>query len=192
MDNIKLSGNISDLSEHLVEYMSRNDVEILIDYIDEYSFLLSDDEYFHSDYTTPSEKQLNHFDLTGGVGNSIYHLNIKKTTLALLCLALDIYLTRGFATFISTIVFGSPEVIKLDDKEKCFILRLKLNKNSISRDDELFNFQEKCLFRELRCKHRDEDDNCQLSENRTEEIVEDLLLKRVVHLSNDGIYYTKF
>lgn len=83
------------------------------------------DEYFREEISIPHNDENNNRDvLNFMLLNCRYHISIKYTTIALLCLIFDITISKGFATFLLPLLGIKYGKEKLDGMERCIAYKL--------------------------------------------------------------------
>ena len=102
-----------------------------------------------------------------------YFLNVRKTTIALLGLVLDIAYTRGFASFVLQ-MFGvtADKIRKLSADEKQILLWINAGKISIDRETSEYIYA---------------DENCGFSSDQIRKIIDKLAEDEVVRNSGDTV-----
>ena len=130
-DKIGTAETIEDSMDENVTYNKAN-ADFLFGMIYDNRELLSDDEFFIESLADSRKDEKNNSDSTAILGlmfdHQKYHINIKYTTLALICLLFDIVISKGFASFLFGALGLDYSIVKLDGMEKCIAYKLKEKK----------------------------------------------------------------
>lgn len=119
------------------------------------------------------------------VPRSSYYINLKKTTLALLGLLLDVYFTKGFTSFLLSL-FGvtADSFQRLSDVEKCVLLFLRSPFVKMDRRDPASS-PVNCIRPAAACPHRTRD-LCMLPAELAAQTIASLQARGIVKRAGDG------
>lgn len=172
-----------------VTYNKAN-ADLLFSIIHKNKMLLSNDECFVEDISDSFEDKNKSSDDTAMLGLMLahqkYHINIKYTTLALICLIFDIAVSQGFASFLLPILGVDYSLVKLDDMEKCIAYKLKEEK-ALSSDELKHSCQCNFVHYNLKCGKLNDDGTCNnwVDSEMIDETLESMINKKVIKLKGD-------
>ncbi len=181
-------GTANAIEEKLSNSLTINkaNADLLFSELCNHKELLSDDENLVKRSISLSNNNDGEIIYQMMINNNEYFINIKYTTLALVCLLFDITITQGFAAFLFGLLGMDYSLVKLNGMEKCITYKLKEHK-LLSLDDlkqscqcNFTNFSSKCgnLNKDGQCTKWNEG-------NLIEETIESLVNKKVVKLKGD-------
>lgn len=105
-----------------------------------------------------------------------YYINIKKTTVIIIALILDITITKGASSaLINMHGISGPCVVKLNERngEKCIVKETVFSKNRIGSVDVLQKFKGECCNCDMDCKYN-KGDQCGCTKEDVREIYNNL------------------
>jgi len=180
MDFIHIEGSETEVIHTLSEFMNEGSVLLLIRSMPLYSTLLDDCETFKRADNQPSEN-----DMGLIVPKSNYFVNMKKTTIALVGLLLDVRFTMGFSSFVLSHFGIQAEAIrKLSPVEKCVLLHIKASSIRTSEGTCYINSPTLCIQKGFDCEHRSTSINCEITNESLEHVLKALIEKDVISISN--------
>ncbi|MCR5294003.1 MAG: hypothetical protein K6E30_02355 [Lachnospiraceae bacterium] len=136
-DFISFEGSSKELDGFLGEYFPADQIKLVRKTMPSLVTALNKDETI---------KKVQKKDDAGGLGLIIfddYFINVRKTTLALFALVMDIAYTKGFATFIFA-AFGitAEKIRKLDYDEKQILLLINAEKILIDTEKDEYEIND--------------------------------------------------
>ena len=143
-DYLKKSGTAEVIENDIAEKITYNEenAKLLFSIIKNNKDLLLDgqDEYFKEEISFPNNDGNNNRDVMNFMLlDCKYHINIKYTTFALLCLIYNIAMSEDFASFLphilSTMSVIDSKTVRLDGMEKCVAYKLLKEKNGLSLNE---------------------------------------------------------
>lgn len=145
------------------------------------------DEYFREEISIPHNDENNNRDvLNFMLLNCRYHISIKYTTIALLCLIFDIKTANGFASFLFSTFGIPPRLIKLDGMERCIAYKLLKEKSGFSLNE--LQKLHKCDFTSYNsnCGNLDKKETCKTwKSKKIAEALKTLTNKNVIEKRGD-------
>lgn len=187
---LKIDGSLEEIKKIIFPAIvdSRANSDVLFSIIKKYPNLLSEDETFEEicQVAGPGYGYVGFLTL-----NAKYHINVKYTTLAFLCLLFDIQFSEGLASFLYNFFGFNYSVVKLEDFEKCIAFKIHSEKKiSAEALTDLVQCQYK-YYRE-KCGMCSEDGECRRWDSSNIQKVLDILLRKKVINYNQGYYESVF
>lgn len=185
MERIVVRGDEKEIIAELSKYIDPGDVRIVVRSLPVFSELIDDDEVLEISKETQEQGSSMGFV----VPKTNYYINLKKTTIALIGLLLDIGFAEGFAAFILGIFGVSADVIrKLSDTEKCVLFLVKADavlvkagKYELKESAICINYARECGCRQY--------DKCSLFEDVLTDTVRKLLEKNIIKQNGNLLVY---
>lgn len=185
MEHINIQGNENIIIHELSKYMNQGGAKIFIQFLSSYINVLDNDEIFE----IKKEMQQQENNLGFMIPNTNYYINVKKTTIALIGLLLDIQFTKGFTSFIlETFGITADTIRKLSEIEKCVLLLIKTEsviidegKYALSDTSNCMNFSLKCTY----CQY----DKCHLTKEALNNTIQNLLDAKVIIRNGNSLVY---
>lgn len=152
------------------------DAKHIADFLENNKKLLSEDEFITAEIRTQKLPD-------GYVGlltpDYQYSINIKRTTIIIVALLLDLKFTSGFAsTFMTLTGLSNQSVKKLQKSHKCLVAEISLKKGC--RQDELDFENKECVWNNLECDYRKDGIYCGRSKQVIKSNISDLLKSGVI------------
>ncbi len=180
MDFIKIQGNEQAVINEFSHYMNQGGAKSMVRCLPLFSNILDADETFQKRISSPQTPA----GYMGWMSMHIdYFINIKKTTIALLGLILDIKFTQGFASFVLD-RFGitADSIRKLSLKEKCVLLLIRARAVMCEEDGCEWAGEPVCMNESVDCSCRQEN-HCSLSKKELDEGIKTLMEHGVIKKS---------
>lgn len=188
-DCFEKTGTEDEIENSMVENIVCNkaNAALLVNIIHNNEALLSDNEGFIKKTSYPLENRNSDTGVFGFMFfHQTYHINIKYTTLALICLIFDITMSQGLASFLLAIFGVDYSIVKLNDMEKCIAYKLKESR-ALSLDE----LKNSCIcnftHNNSKCGNLNDDGKCNKWSNSEmiDKTLESLLSKKVIKLKGD-------
>ncbi len=188
-DYFEKTGTEDEIENSMVENIACNkaNAALLVSIIHNNEGLLSDDECFIKKTSYPLEDKSSDTGVFGFMFfHQTYHINIKYTTLALICLIFDITMSQGIASFLLAIFGVDYSLVKLTDMEKCIAYKLKE-----ARALSLTELKNSCkcsfTYNNSKCGNLNDDGNCNKwsDSEMIDKAVESLISKKVIKLKGN-------
>ena len=160
------------------------EAEVLLDFIHSNPFLLNENECIEIEErnTYPQNQKMMGLVLC----DSSYYINLKKTTIILAALLLDIRLTEGLAaTVLAVFGFSTNCICSINERtgEKCVLVETLRRENKIGDPAILSKHNGKCCNPCSSCEYREEtnleDSKCTCTEDNVIQIYEELCKKNI-------------
>lgn len=181
---ISISGNEKSTISTLTKYMSTTSVEVFLANLHKYKNLFEPDEYYSINHIKDeSSADIKHFM----VNNSNYYINLKATTVALVCLLLDIKITNGFASFLFAATGLNFALVKLAKIEKCVLIRakkLKTKRFTIASVENSIYSTDMCVLCEYFANNK-----CCIDPNYLQQLLDSLVDKKILSLRDQSYTY---
>ena len=106
-----------------------------------------------------------------------YYINMRLSTLWILCVLLDINITKGWAVALGSMGGKLKQIVyKINEEnaEKCVLLEL------IRSDEGTFESKKECFNNHFRCKYRDDCGMCIIEEKDILLIIQSLIDKGII------------
>ena len=184
-DKIGTAETIEDCLDESVTY-NRVNADLLFSVMHDNRELLSGDEFLIDMFAALAKDGKDNNDSTAILGlmfnHQKYHINVKYTTLALICLLFDIVISKGFAAFLFGMFGLDYSIVKLDEMEKCIAYKLK-EKKALTLDELKESFQCTFLHNNSKCGKLNDDGTCtiwgkdQIIDNALESMIEKKIIK---------------
>lgn len=189
-DYLKKSGTAEVIENDIAEKITYNEenAKLLFSIIKNNKDLLDgQDEYFREEISIPHNDENNSRDVMNFTFfDYTYHISIRQTTIALVCLIFDIAIADGFASFFFNMFGVPPYLIKLDRMERCVAYKLWKEKRGLSLN-ELQKLR-KCDFTSYNsnCGNLDKNETCKTWKNKKiAEALKTLTNKNVIEKRED-------
>ncbi len=181
-------GTAETIEDRLYESVTYNKVnaDLLFSIIHDNRELLSGDEFLIDRFVDINKDGKDKKDSAAILGLMIvhqkYHINVKYTTLALICLLFDIVISKGFASFLFGMFGLDYSIVKLDKMEKCIAYKLK-EKKALSLDELKESCQCTFTYNNSKCGKLNDDGTCtiwgkdQIIDNALESMIEKKIIK---------------
>lgn len=172
--NVKKDGcDFKELENVLSQYIEKDQVETFVKKICRSGYR-NQEEYFYVEQCIP-EVPKGTFSLL--VMSKKYYINMKLTTLWVLCVLLDIEITKGMAVALGGMTGILKQVvykISEENAEKCVLLEI------IRKNMETLKASKECINNHLECKYRDACDMCTIKEDDICSILQSLTNKGII------------
>lgn len=160
------------------------EAEALLDFIHSNPFLLNENEYIEIEENNTYSQNQNMMGLV--LCDSSYYISLKKATIILAALLLDIHLTEGLAaTALSLFGFSTNCICSIDERtgEKCILVETLMRENKIGDPAILSEYNGKCCNPCSSCEYREkinlEESKCTCTEDNVIQIYEELCKKNI-------------
>lgn len=123
----------------------------IFDYLDNHQDILGDDESFESNKANPCEEE-NSINLL--FSESGYYINVRRTTIAILAVVLDCFLTKGMSS--AALALAGVElqaIMKLKEEKLCLVKEMIHNRNDLHDCDSLSRFGLECINNDIPCRY---------------------------------------
>ena len=176
MDRIEINGNSNDVIVELLNYMNKNDAIKFLKEIHNYTYLFNQGESF-------KKEKINENDDYGWFSSGWnYYINIKKTTMLIIGLILDILFTKGFTSLFLN--FNGIDIIplqKLKSYEKCILKEIVLSKGKLSSPDDFLDKDRICVNNDItQCCYRKYNSECALNKETLNFNIDSLISKKIL------------
>lgn len=185
MERIVVRGDEKEIIAELSKYIDPGDVRMVVRSLPVFGELIEDDETLEISKGTQEQGSSMGFV----VPKTNYYINLRKTTIALIGLLLDIGFAEGFAAFIFGIFGVSADVIrKLSDTEKCVLFLVKADAVLTREGKHMLRDSLPCInyARECDCRQYDK---CGLSEDMLTVTLQKLLEKNIIKQKGNLLVY---
>ncbi|WP_070001011.1 hypothetical protein [Cellulosilyticum sp. I15G10I2] len=182
------NGNKIDVMRELADFTNSG---LLVDKT--FDFILKHKEILESEESIMLEKKvpkircgefMNYVSL-----DAKYSINIRKSLIILVMLLLDASLTKGAVTTLAGMAGKiSQTFYMIDDKERCLLLDLLINKKSTI--DVLMHHETECVQNDIKCPYRDRY-ICKRGELQVQNLVNELVEKQII-VNKSGRYSLAF
>lgn len=188
-DKIGTAETIEDCMDENITY-NRANADFLFGMIHNNRELLSDDEFFIELLADLKKDEKNSSDPTAILGlmfdHQKYHINIKYTTIALICLLFDIVISKGFASFLFGVLGLDYSIVKLDGMEKCIAYKLK-EKKELSLDELKESCQCTFAYNNSICGKLNNEGTCTIwgKDQSIEKILASMIEKKIIKIKGE-------
>lgn len=161
----EINGSKMEILMQLIEEfdITTKEANIIFDYLDNHHDILGDDECFQRNNSIPYDEE-NSVNLL--FSESGYYINVKKTTIAVLALVFDYYLTKGiFGTALALSGTELHAIMKLKEEKLCLVKEMIFNHQKLHDSSSLSRFGLECINNDIQC-HYNIDGECTLKEDQ--------------------------
>lgn len=171
---IKKDGcGLDELENILSQYIEKDEVKTFVSKIcgNEYKH---EEEYFYVRQYMPEVPM---GTLCMLIPSKKYYINMRLSTLWMLCVLLDINITKGWAVALGSMGGKLKQIVyKINEEnaEKCVLLEL------IRSNESIFESRQECFNNHFRCKYRNDCGMCKIEEKDILLIIESLIDKGII------------